>query len=377
MRTLVLFTNSDLTLKAGNTSLIVRRAEAMYQEKDIYTKCFILGNTKYPIDTLRYEGISFSKMLVKDVDSIISENKPDFILYYGFKILKIYQKVKKTLNKYGYKAEISYDMQACNEEKIEYNCNSIKQYIKYWLQKGFFHYIINSVDSCFVVSEELKDYCQTYIRKNKNVKFYKVRCGINKYKQPNQLLRDREKYRKDLGVDDKTIVFVYSGFRSAWQMVDTIIQQFKDYDNIIENSFFCFFCNIDSAFEDLLKKSFPRGNYYCTFLNQNDYFGYLSACDIGFLYREKNMTNKVAFPNKFSDYLAAGLIVGINDALEEPNRILKEYDISYLDTSISPNMGIDKLVEQRQNDILQYYKVIDEVLDNEIVFSGQIRKLNI
>ncbi|QUC68213.1 glycosyltransferase family 4 protein [Aristaeella hokkaidonensis] len=377
MRILVLFTNSDLTLKEGNTSLIVRRAEAMYQEKDIYTKCYILGKTKYSIDTLRYEGISFSKMKIEDIDQIISENNPDIILYYGFKILRIHYKVKKALHKNALKSEISYDMQACNEEKIEYNCNNIKQYAKYLMQKEIFRYIINNVDSCFVVSEELKDYCQKYIKKNKTVKFYKVRCGINSYKQPKQLLQDREKYRTTLGVDNNTIVFVYSGFRSAWQMIDVIIQQFQNYDRTIDNCYFCFFCNIDTNFENLLKESFPKRNYYCAFLNHEDYFGYLSACDVGFLYREKNMTNKVAFPNKFSDYLAAGLIVGINDALAEPNRILNQYNVLHLDTSFSPNMEVKELVEQRKKDILQYYKVVDEVLDNEIVFNGQISNLNI
>ncbi|WP_148205593.1 glycosyltransferase family 4 protein [Symbiobacterium thermophilum] len=35
----------------------------------------------------------------------------------------------------------------------------------------------------------------------------------------------------------------------------------------------------------------------------------LHACDVGFVLREDNWTNRVAFPNKFAEYCAAGLLI--------------------------------------------------------------------
>ena len=79
----------------------------------------------------------------------------------------------------------------------------------------------------------------------------------------------------------------------------------------------------DESFDELLKESFPKANYYAGLVSHNQIFEYLSACDVGMLIRDDNFTNRVAFPNKFSDYINAGLSIVISPSLREPTRLLE------------------------------------------------------
>lgn len=376
---MILLTNADLSIGSGDTTLIVRRAEELYKEKAIKTKCYIYKSRRHELPEIKSDAIEFyiadNKNVIKD--SII-KNKPKYILYYGTKILLLNKFIKRIIKKQTYKIEELIDVQGCLEETIEYD-KSIKAYFKFLIQKLLFKQTLNEMDGCFVVSDELRKYCYKYLKKEKKEKinFYKVRCGINEVFNPEHLLKMRENIREKFQIDKDTIIFVYSGFRSAWQNIDKIIEQFKVYDKIYNNAFFCFFCNVDEEFKKKLYNEFPKKNYVVQFVEKENYFKYLSACDIGIIYRDANMTNRVAFPNKFADYLNSGLIIGINDALIEPMNILKEYKLEYLNTNIFPNSELKKLILERKSDILGYYRKTFEICTNEIKYSNQIKNLKI
>lgn len=50
-------------------------------------------------------------------------------------------------------------------------------------------------------------------------------------------------------------------------------------------------------------------------LSVSEVFDYLSVADYGILFREQTVTNKVASPEKFAEYLSAGLKVLISEKL--------------------------------------------------------------
>ena len=142
---------------------------------------------------------------------------------------------------------------------------------------------------------------------------------------------------------------VFSGSRASWQKTDEIIACFRRYDAARDDVFFAFFCDIDDGFSKKLAESFPRKNYVLSYLSFQDYLPHLCACDIGFLVRDHNVTNRVAFPNKFSDYLSAGILVAMNDALPEPMRVLRESGLPSVDISWAPDAVLEAARDRREN----------------------------
>ena len=268
-------------------------------------------------------------------------------------------------------------MQACNEEKKEYNSDGIKGYIFYLLQKVLFKYVINRVDGCFVVSDELENYCKTYLKKDRMPVFYKVRCGIGEYLSPGTIIENRKCYRQKYGISPTAIVFVYSGFRSPWQKINEIVDFFIKIDKAHSNCHFCFFCNLDSEFEKLIDSSFPKKNFTLAYLSKEEYIKSLCACDVGVILRDYNMTNRVAFPNKFSDYLCSGLLLALNGALKEPLRILQKYDIDYIDTDIVNFENYFSEIKKRNSDLTAFYENNNNVIINEILYESMIKRISI
>lgn len=375
-RNMLMLTNADISLMAGDAILVIRRAEELYAQKKIKTICYIYNSIK-KIPEYKSEAISFRLLKNKNtLSKIIDKLKPDYCVLCGFKICQLFWIVEHAKKNQDKKFKIIFDLQGCLEELIEFH-NSIPNTIKYYAGKIIFRYIINKVDGCFVVSDELEAYAKKYLKDGKSVSFYKVRCGITDVFKPDEMILKREKIRKQLNIESDTTVFVYSGFRMAWQNVDKIIEQFKVYDKYLEKTHFCFFCNVDDSFINTLKNAFPKGNFTAMFLNKEQYFDFLTACDIGFLIRDRKMTNYVAFPNKFSDYLSVGLIIAMNDALRDPIRVLKKYDMSFLNTDICPYKGITELINIRKENYLNYYNKCLDICTQELKYSSQIKKLEL
>lgn len=376
MKDLVMITNTDMSLQSGNVVLVIRRAEEIYKEFGLKTKCFILGserNIKHKV-----KGISFINIKnKKEIENYIEKNKPKKIIFYGNSTFLLVPKISKLVKKY--EGSVILDVQGALEELIDYEkgINFIKNYVKFFIKKKILKKALNISDGVFIVSDEMEEYCKSYLKKKKKkkIEFYKVRCGINEVISKEKKMKWRNDIRKKWGIKEKTPVMVFSGYRKPWQKIDKIIELFKKYDEELEDVFFAFFCNTDNEFEAKLKSSFKKGNYKLEFLSFENYFENLSACDIGFLIRDNNMTNKVAFPNKFSDYINAGLKLCINDALPEPIRILKKNKVDYIDLEESIFSIINKIGE-RQNNLLDYYNLTEKICENELRYSKQIKKIN-
>ena len=175
-----------------------------------------------------------------------------------------------------------------------------------------------------------------------------------------------------MNIKENTMVFVYSGYRYLWQNVDKIVEKFKYIDSLLEEAHFMFLCDSDLDFEKKIRTSFPKGNYTIKLLPKKLYFDYLCACDVGFLIRDYNETNRVAFPNKFSDYLCSGLLVAINNALPEPVRLLKKYDIPFIDVDSFNEDAIINVIELRKSNYDDFIEKCIFVCENELKYDSQI-----
>ena len=78
---------------------------------------------------------------------------------------------------------------------------------------------------------------------------------------------------------------------------------------------------------NLLKSKFKAYNIISKFVDNNEIYKYLSAADIGFIWREESVTNKVASQVKFSEYICCGLLVISNSNVDLITSFVKEYKI--------------------------------------------------
>ena len=124
---------------------------------------------------------------------------------------------------------------------------------------------------------------------------------------------DIRKQREVEGFEVNDIVMVYSGSTAGWQSLDALgnilgklLAEDKKYKLL-------FLCKEDKNIT-LLKSQFP-GQVYNRWISYHDVKKILVACDYGILFREYSITNKVASPTKFAEYLSSGLPVIISENL--------------------------------------------------------------
>ncbi len=367
-----------MTLSSGNVTLINRRAENIYKEFNIKTKCFCTIN--YGEINYKSNGIDYLYKEIRDIKNYILEKKPLKIIFYGTGTFKYIESIKKLISRNKLKIKLFIDCQGALEEQYEYSkgIEFLMNYTKFILKKKLLKNAIKNCDGAIVVSDEMKQYLFSYMNKNKKEKFniIKIRCGVDRVLLTSEKLKSRNLIREKWEIKENTVVMVFSGYRMAWQNIDKIIDLFKKYDEKYDDIFFAFFCNIDEEFIEKLNINFPKKNYELKFLEKSEYFEYLTACDVGFLVRDYNKTNDVAFPNKFSDYINSGLMIAINDALPEPSRLLKENNILYLDIEKDTiEQGIKK-IQERQKKIQNFYIKNEKMCKLELLYSDQIKRIN-
>ncbi|MGZ9868309.1 hypothetical protein ACU3L3_07790 [Priestia endophytica] len=378
MKKILIITTADMSLQSGNVVLINRRAEEIFKQFHVKTTCLVLGHENAKINH-KVEGIEYLTISSKQqIKTFIEHNRPSCVIFYGALSYKQIPYVKKIATNLSYKPKILLDIQGALEEGIEYSkgIRWFVNYTKYLLKRSLLSKSLNMADGAFVVSDELQEYCLSFLKRKKSTfKVFKIRCGINEVINNNQKMEWRKEIRNQWNINDDTVVMVFSGYRMPWQNIDKIIECFKQYDSKMENVFFAFYCNIDQEFEERIRNTFKKGNYKLKFLSFDEYFKYLCACDIGFLIRDKNVTNKVAFPNKFSDYLNAGLTVAMNNALPEPYRILDQNNVKYIDIDEKMDNHIE-IFNERLSNILEAYERTYSVCKTELLYSRQIANMD-
>lgn len=374
-----LITNGNMGGTAGDTTLILRRARAMYEEKGIYTKILLLdpieqaninkGDFFYSIETCSSKA---------EIEQRILKENPQLVILYGDKIQLITSKLYRFVKKHNVNTKIVVDIQGAVEEKKEYSSSFIRKHIVYPISKWSFKRAVRNAHAAFVVSDEIRDKCENALgNKSRKLEYYKVRCGFEELASAEKMKEYRREFRKKKGLSDTTKVFCYSGYRAGWQKVDEIIEHFCKYDQFRDDCYFAFFCNTDAEFEQLLKEKFPKGNYCVELLRPEDYFKSLCGCDVGYILRDYNETNRVAFPNKFSDYLSSGLLLALNDALPEPTRLIKKLPDHYVDTNtvLSDIKHLFDKLDNRSADYDGFIKASLELGEKELLYREQTKKI--
>ena len=114
-----------------------------------------------------------------------------------------------------------------------------------------------------------------------------------------------------------------------------------------------------------------RKDYIIKSLKLNELTDALTIGDIGVMLREKSMTNLVAFPNKFSEYIKSGLLVLASENVEEQRKIILEYGIG----EIKEKNSIEKIevkVEERLSNLGEFYKKCDQLIKDKLSYEKNV-----
>jgi glycosyltransferase involved in cell wall biosynthesis len=134
--------------------------------------------------------------------------------------------------------------------------------------------------------------------------------------------------RKTLGFLENETVFCYAGSLAGWQSFKLLYDFLKPLLEAELNAKVLFLSDNDANIERL-KEQFPS-RISCAKAEPDEVPFYLSACDFGLLIRETSVTNKVASPVKFAEYLSCGLKVIISQNLGDYSDLVRDKGLGWL-----------------------------------------------
>ena len=178
-------------------------------------------------------------------------------------------------------------------------------------------------DNRLAVSNSLVNYWKTDY--GYNGKDYKIiPCTINADNLTNFSEEVRQKKRAELGFSPDDTVYVFSGSAAGWQsanLIDDLLLKLLEKENT--KAFFMSKIELESL------KSYQKYPEKMSkiWVKPNEVHRYLSAADFGILYRNQSVTNEVASPVKFGEYLSAGLKVLISENLGDYSEIVQKNNL--------------------------------------------------
>lgn len=134
--------------------------------------------------------------------------------------------------------------------------------------------------------------------------------------------------RQLLGLKEDDVVFVYSGSIAGWQSFDLLFDFVKPLLLKSESNKLIFLSSLDKNITTLIDL-FPK-QVFCKKVSPAEVPNYLLAGDFGLLIREFSITNQVASPVKFAEYLACGLHPIISENLGDYSSFVKEHSVGSL-----------------------------------------------
>ena len=196
----------------------------------------------------------------------------------------------------------------------EYNVFPV-EFIRNNIRKFEAKAVLNS-DFRIAVSNQLINYWKSNYGYSQN-KHVVIPCTLDTkyFNDFNKTIEENKlnSIKKELGINENDIILVYSGSTAPWQ-------SFQLFEKIIcpimvnQNEIKILFLSKENE-DNLRLKNKYKDRVIIKWLEHKDVLNYLTICDYGILLREQSITNKVASPTKFAEYLFASLPVLISENL--------------------------------------------------------------
>lgn len=300
------------------------------------------------------------KKIIKEVKTLAQKNDYQAIIFSSNAIYSLLPVVKKICPHAKYIA----DIHGASEELIEF---SAKSFLRSTFQKLLYRrtkYIdrkyLPMFDAFLAVSDALIKYMKTeYGLENK--KFFKIPCSISITPADKEVvLSNRLFYRQKYGLREEQLLFIYSGGTSPWQCIDKSVKLFKE---IKDNNPCCTNAKMlimtgqtekvrQYESEDVIIDSYPG----------NEVVNVLCAGDFAFMLRDDYVTNHVAYPNKFLEYVACGLKVIATPYVYDVADQINQYDLGIIyDYSKPISLDFKEIRSQYLKDVDRRKALIESV----------------
>lgn len=187
---------------------------------------------------------------------------------------------------------------------------------------------IYSADGLIYVSMALKSYVKRVYRYRPGTLHIFAPCSV--------IINDYKKYwsfrtylRKKLNLDKK-FVTIFSGGFYDWQEIKTIVRWFKLVKLLVPESFLLVLTNsgLLSTRRSILEHGLDENQFRVLVLPFDEMPRYVSVADMGLIGREKAIVNHVSSPLKFSVYLASGVPVLANRAVDQIVAIIEKHPMA-------------------------------------------------
>ena len=178
--------------------------------------------------------------------------------------------------------------------------------------------VVQRSDRILCVSNAFKEYLQTNYDVE-NITVIPTFVDTLRFKFSKSL---RESYRGKLGVSNQTVL-VYSGGIAPWQKIGRVISLFHHLSGKVDNLFMLFLTQEPDMVKKMIKDQIKSENLRVIRVPHSEVAGYLCAADVGILLRENTLTNNVASPIKFSEYMCCGLPCIISPNIGDTAEIIR------------------------------------------------------
>jgi len=146
--------------------------------------------------------------------------------------------------------------------------------------------------------------------------------------------------KKKLNIANNDIVFVYAGSTAGWQSFELMKMFLIHLLNGKPNYKVLFLSKEDDNNQSLMKL-YPH-QILRRWVKPEEVHDFLSLCDYGLLIREKTVTNNVASPTKFAEYLKAGLSIIISSDLGDYSEFVNNNNCGIIINNITEQLSITK-----------------------------------
>lgn len=137
----------------------------------------------------------------------------------------------------------------------------------------------------------------------------------------------RAERRRALGVDDDTVVFVYSGSLGSWYLSDSMAQFVRAYAaQTGKKTFLLWTVNNDTHLARAASEraGLPAGSYAIISSSADEMAAVLSAADVGLALIKPCFSKKSSSPTKYAEYLSMGLPIVISRGVGDGVAIERE-----------------------------------------------------
>ncbi len=306
------------------------------------------------------------KLLKQTVFQRLKEKEYEAVILSGTMVLSLGKKIKK---KYP-DCKIIIDVHGALEELVEFKSKVfLKNVVRSLIFKTFKNIerkYMQHADGFLAVSVALKEYLiKEYKLANK--KFFIVPCAQGRQQlQWDEKKANRSKYREKYGIKDDEKLFIYSGGLSPWQCIEESVQIFRNvYKKDKKAKLLLLTGNIEEIrkyqTEGILVDSLP-------FYLVNEV---ICAGDYAFMLRGNFITNRVAYPNKFIEYVASGMKIIATPYVDDVAQQIATHNIGFIIKD-----SIETLLEYVENEhiYMEDIQKRQELLD-DVCFENRLRAL--